>query len=264
MRHLIFLIFLVALSLPVNSQVLKNNGNLIKDFKIAYGGETYTEEFDRITSLPIDSVKSILKDNHFSIMVARVLVEGPSKDYEEVLYNFYYLYRTALVSHIAYKHLSMLNQAKGEDHYYAGSTMFHAEYYTEAANWLSAFLLLPIADNSYLISEARKQRGIARTELMDFYGAEEDLSAAVALGSSDTRVYLSRAMCYMRLKHYDKALDDYDSCIALKPGDPVAFYNKGLLFIQVYRDKANGCRSLSTAGSLGHKRAYEMIREYCN
>ncbi len=75
--------------------------------------------------------------------------------------------------------------------------------------------------------------------------------------------YLKAGNTKYELKDYKGAIKYYNKAIELNPNNAVAYYNRGLAKIHLGQ-KDNGCLDLSKAGELGHAKAYEVIKEYCN
>jgi len=64
-------------------------------------------------------------------------------------------------------------------------------------------------------------------------------------------------------KQYRSSISDFTKVIEINPNYSDGHYNRGLS--KIYLDQINsGCLDLSKAGELGHPRAYDMIRKYCN
>jgi tetratricopeptide (TPR) repeat protein len=62
--------------------------------------------------------------------------------------------------------------------------------------------------------------------------------------------------------NYNEAID-YFTKVTKEQKMSEAYFNKGLLFVFL-KQKEEGCRDLSTAGALGDKDAYSIIRKFCN
>ena len=61
---------------------------------------------------------------------------------------------------------------------------------------------------------------------------------------------------------FPKSITNYSKSIDLYPYLAEAYYNRGL--IQIYlKDKEKGCMDISTAGELGIKDAYSVIKKFC-
>lgn len=73
------------------------------------------------------------------------------------------------------------------------------------------------------------QKGMAAAKKNDSKAAVESLSAAVAAHPTFALALSDLATQYMHLKQWDKAGETYDALIKLKPNDPVAHLNFGIV-----------------------------------
>ena len=73
------------------------------------------------------------------------------------------------------------------------------------------------------------QKGMAAAKKNDSKAAVESLSAAVAAHPTFTVALNDLATQYMHLKQWDKAGETHDALIKLKPNDPVAHLNHGIV-----------------------------------
>ena len=71
-------------------------------------------------------------------------------------------------------------------------------------------------------------RGIAKYNLDDLLGAEEDFSTAIRLNPVYTQAYTYRAITRSRLGNYDDALQDFREAIELRPDLPGPYYSRGV------------------------------------
>ena len=70
-------------------------------------------------------------------------------------------------------------------------------------------------------------RGIAKYNLDDLLGAEDDFSTAIRLNPVYTQAYTYRAITRSRLGNYDDALQDFREAIELRPDLPGPYYSRG-------------------------------------
>ena len=75
--------------------------------------------------------------------------------------------------------------------------------------------------------------------------------------------YYNRANLKLRLKLYQRAIDDYSMAIKLKPKMSEAYYNRALILLYLKENKL-ACKDLSKAGELGISEAYNVIKRYCS
>jgi tetratricopeptide (TPR) repeat protein len=94
-------------------------------------------------------------------------------------------------------------------------------------------------------------------------GAIQDYNKAIKLNPKDSGAYFSMGISKDHLKNYREAIQDYTKVIELNPNHANAYNNRGLAKIFL-EQKDDGCLDLSKAGELGHAKAYEAIKEYCN
>lgn len=88
-------------------------------------------------------------------------------------------------------------------------------------------------------SLAWNTRGYLRWLRGDFKGAVADYTAAIAYGADDRRVdtggraqmYQNRGVAWQDAGNTDRALLDFDSCIALQPQNPAFYENRGLIYV---------------------------------
>ena len=81
-------------------------------------------------------------------------------------------------------------------------------------------------------------RGIAKYNLDDLIGAEEDFTTAIRYNPVYTQAFTYRAITRSRLGNYDDALKDFREAIDLRPDLPGAYYSRGVtrLLNQQFKD----------------------------
>ncbi|MFR9650510.1 MAG: tetratricopeptide repeat protein [Rikenellaceae bacterium] len=97
------------------------------------------------------------------------------------------------------------------------------EEYREAVNNLNS--LIRVDSRSY---EAYFLRAIAKYNMGDLIGAENDLTQAIEYNPVYTMAYTYRAIARSRLGDYDDALKDFAEAIELRPDIPDAYYSRGV------------------------------------
>lgn len=88
-------------------------------------------------------------------------------------------------------------------------------------------------------SLAWNTRGYLRWLRGDFKGAVADYTAAIAYAADDRRVdtggraqmYQNRGVAWQDAGNTDRALLDFDTCIALQPANPAFYENRGLIYV---------------------------------
>ncbi len=74
-------------------------------------------------------------------------------------------------------------------------------------------------------------RGIAKYNLDDLLGAEQDFTLAIRQNPVFTTAYQYRAITRSRLGNYDDALKDFQEAIDLRPDRPGPYYSRGVTFL---------------------------------
>ncbi len=90
---------------------------------------------------------------------------------------------------------------------------------------------LAISAKPYLY-EPWYYRSIAKYNLDDFQGAENDATEAIGLNPYINDIYDLRAICKIRQERYDEAVTDYDEAIRLEPRNQNYWYNRALCLMQ--------------------------------
>ncbi len=74
-------------------------------------------------------------------------------------------------------------------------------------------------------------RGVAKYNLDDLLGAEQDFTTAIEKNPVFTGAYQYRAITRARLGNYDDALADFREAIDLRPDKPGAYYSRGMTYL---------------------------------
>jgi tetratricopeptide (TPR) repeat protein len=137
-------------------------------------------------------------------------------------------------------------------------------------------------------------RALMKFYLEDYYGAIADLNASqenymnvyfvrvednesvsleIVFDRYESLIYLNRAIARMRLDEVAQnklALADLNKASEIDPRNADVYLYRGLVKLRpdswmspTYPKKEEACLDLSRAGELGHKEAYEKIREHC-
>lgn len=83
--------------------------------------------------------------------------------------------------------------------------------------------------------EAYYMRGIAKYNLDDMFGAEQDFTTTVEKNPVFTMAYYNRAITRLRMGNNDDALKDFAEVIALRPDFTGAFFSRGIAYFQLKR-----------------------------
>ncbi len=110
--------------------------------------------------------------------------------------------------------------------YYVGREYLIDNRYREAIETVNVLLKFdPEAYEAYFL------RGIAKYNLDDLLGAEQDFSSAIAINPVYTTAYQYRAITRSRLGNYDDALNDFAEAIDLRPDIPGSYYSRGVTYL---------------------------------
>ena len=74
-------------------------------------------------------------------------------------------------------------------------------------------------------------RGVAKYNLDDLLGAEQDFTSAIEINPVYTMAYQYRAITRARLGNYDDALSDFQQAIELRPDIPGSYYSRGVTLL---------------------------------
>lgn len=79
-------------------------------------------------------------------------------------------------------------------------------------------------------AEAYGNRALAYIMLKQYRKAIADLNQAIRLNPGDTLDYQNRGVAYYLLKQYRKAIADYNQAIRVDPRNAFAYYGRGLVY----------------------------------
>ncbi|MCL1973288.1 MAG: tetratricopeptide repeat protein, partial [Bacteroidetes bacterium] len=96
----------------------------------------------------------------------------------------------------------------------------------------------------------------------DYSAAINDMEKAAGMAPDFAYAHYNLGNLYCLSDRMPESIRAYTRAIELYPYLAEAYYNRGL--IQIYlKDKEKGCIDISTAGELGIKDAYSVIKKYC-
>ncbi|MDD3108299.1 MAG: tetratricopeptide repeat protein [Alistipes sp.] len=110
--------------------------------------------------------------------------------------------------------------------FYAGRSLLIEDKYQDAIEVLNILLR---ADTS--ATEGYFLRGIAKYNLEDLLGAEQDFTRAIRQNPVFTTAYQYRAITRSRLGNYDDALRDFQEAIDLRPDIPSPYYSRAVTYL---------------------------------
>ena len=118
--------------------------------------------------------------------------------------------------------------AQLDKHYffYVGRSYIIDNKFRDAIETLN--VLLKVDEKAY---EGYFLRGIAKYNLDDLLGAEQDFSYAIENNPVFTAAYQYRAITRSRLGNYDDALKDFQVAIDLRPDRPDPYFSRGVTFL---------------------------------
>lgn len=109
---------------------------------------------------------------------------------------------------------------------YIGAVYLNDSKYESAIETLN--ILLRVDPDAY---EAYFLRGVAKYNLDDLLGAEQDFSTAIDKNPVYTLAYRNRAITRSRLGNYDDALRDFQEAIDLRPDISGTYFSRGVTFL---------------------------------
>lgn len=131
-------------------------------------------------------------------------------------------------------------------------------------NYLLTLVFLLVGFSSFAqTSREDLERGNAKFKLKDYSGAIIDFNKAIALNSNNVDAYYSRGTAKFQLRNFEGAITDYTKAIALTPKKGNIYFVRGLAKIELNR-KAEGCKDIEIAASLGYRLAIEKRAQFCN
>ena len=110
--------------------------------------------------------------------------------------------------------------------FYAGRSLLINDKYQDAIEVLN--ILLRVDSTA---SEGYFLRGIAKYNLDDLLGAEQDFTRAIEINPVYTIAFQYRAITRSRLGNYDDALHDFQEAIDLRPDHPGPYYSRGVTYL---------------------------------
>ncbi len=112
-------------------------------------------------------------------------------------------------------------------------------------------------------AEKYLEQGNAKYNLQDYRGAIQDFNKAIEINPQLAEAYLNRGNAKDDLQDYSGAIQDYNKAIEINPQLAEAYLNRGNAKYRL-NDKSGACLDWSKAGELGHMRAYDNIKLFCN
>jgi len=130
----------------------------------------------------------------------------------------------------------------------------------QCAYWKNSFALydhaLKVTDNNFI---AFGGRGVAYSELGQYQKALEDFNQSIRLKPDYSYSYFNRGNVYNIFGQYDQAIEDYNRAIGLKLDYAYVYINRGITFLKQNKNEP-GCRDLQKACELGKCKALETAK----
>lgn len=131
------------------------------------------------------------------------------------------------------------------------------------------FLILVIVscspDEEEVIDESVKQlfqEGNDYYDNGDYKRAIDTYNEALRIKSDEHFIILKRGDCYRKLRQPQRAMQDYDLVIALKPSIARAYYHRGTLKFTIGK-KTEGCEDIRKAKALCYFPAEKYYADNC-
>jgi Tfp pilus assembly protein PilF len=86
----------------------------------------------------------------------------------------------------------------------------------------------------------------------------EDYSKAILLNPGISTVYFNRALVYLGLKQYSRAIDDFTVFLEHNPGDAQALYHRATVY-ETAGDTEKAFRDYRSAAQLGSRKAQTVM-----
>jgi tetratricopeptide (TPR) repeat protein len=107
-------------------------------------------------------------------------------------------------------------------YYYRAIAKFQLDDYIGAnEDYSKAILIYPLLEDLFF------ERAITRDKLFDIEGALQDYEKAIALNYLDTRIYINRAITFLTLNQYEAAIKDCNMAILLRLKDESVYIVRG-------------------------------------
>jgi protein O-mannosyl-transferase len=130
----------------------------------------------------------------------------------------------------------------------------------QCAYWKNSLVLynhaLNVTNNNFI---AFSGRGVAYSELGLYQKALEDFNQSIRLKPDYSYNYFNRGNIYNIFGKYDQAIEDYNRAVGLKPDYAYVYINRGITFLKQNKNEP-GCRDLQKACEAGKCKVLEAAR----
>lgn len=112
-------------------------------------------------------------------------------------------------------------------------------------------------------TQALNYRGNFKNSLSDYRGALKDFNLSLKFNPTSATALGLKAMAESNVGDYRRAIIDYTQAINYFTTCGIYYYRRALCYLKL-KQFNKGCEDFSKAGELGMKEAYEMIKKYCH
>ena len=127
---------------------------------------------------------------------------------------------------------------------------------------LLLLLLVPVFSFGQTADDLNN-RGNAKLDNKDHYGAINDYSKSIELAPDYPMAYNNRAYAKDQLKDHYGAINDFSKAIELNPDFAMAYNNRGFAKYNL-NDIDGACKDVRIAVSLGYVDSQNFIGQICN
>ena len=237
-------------------------------YSILYSDEEIRETYSIISEESTDSIYQILENTPLKLSIWQSMENYDGSKYvSDETFDF-----NALLGYLSKMILEDRSAMRYKDYYFSGWILSTMKNHYEAIEAFSKSLEMfpaltgsnPYPSKDGIISSKAE----SKLAVQDYFGAISDFSTALEI-DEDYGLYLGRAKSYHNLGQFEKAIQDYTSCIIFnerqqkdeKVNPKEAYILRGQAYLKIDKEKA--CLDFSKAGELGNKYAYVLIDKNC-
>jgi tetratricopeptide (TPR) repeat protein len=134
----------------------------------------------------------------------------------------------------------------------------------ELEEYNSAIWYFSVLIDEFESHDLYEYRAEAYEEIGELEKAEHDYSKYIDYLTDDHKeyAYITRAFFYLRMDEHEKALNDINACIKLKPSEPYYYFKRGTCYYGLGLEQ-KACESYSKALELGYEEATPFVEKFC-
>lgn len=106
-------------------------------------------------------------------------------------------------------------------------------------------------------------RGVCYDSLGDRQKAMSDFNESITWDTTNAKSYAGRASLYIRSGQTDRAIRDLNKALYHEPKLGFAYYLRGLIYLNDYKDPESACEDFMAARRFKYKPAIAMLRKHC-